>query len=197
LEVQGVYGDGWDEGIERTRERAILRRRNSDPPTQKGDKLDAKERQALSRVDRYGVLPQARFRLTFTYHWSSFARYGFFDQALKARQESRLALLPVKPFKSIPKLPKAPPKSTSAPSNGPSTSQEEEAPNLPLNVVENLSANSVRRAKEKEKQRVGKWETMLDISERDGGMNISRWTWEQKGKGVKVSLCFALQLRLI
>lgn len=52
LEVQGVYGDGWDEGIERTRERAIVKRRTSDPPAQRGDTLSEKEKQALSRVDR-------------------------------------------------------------------------------------------------------------------------------------------------
>lgn len=52
LEVQGVYGDGWDEGIERTRERAIVKRRESDPPTRPGDGLGDEERQALGRVDR-------------------------------------------------------------------------------------------------------------------------------------------------
>ena len=52
LEVQGVYGDGWDEGVERTRERAIMKRRTSDPPAQRGDGLGENERQALARVDR-------------------------------------------------------------------------------------------------------------------------------------------------
>jgi hypothetical protein len=105
---------------------------------------------------------------------------------MKARQESRLSLLPSKPFKSIPKLPKTKPKSLSQPSAGPSTSQAEEAPNLPLAMVEKLSAESVGKAKVKEKRRVSKWERMLRVGERDGGMNISRWTWEQDRKGQKV-----------
>ena len=114
-------------------------------------------------------------------------RYGFFDQAMKARQESRLSLLPAKPFKSVPKLPKTKPKSLSQPSAGPSTSQAEEAPNLPLSIVEKLSADAVVRAKVKEKERVSKWERMLRVGERDGGMNVSRWTWEQDRKGQKVN----------
>lgn len=106
---------------------------------------------------------------------------------MKARQETRLSLLPSRPFKSIPKLPKTLSKSLSRPSAGPSTSKAEEAPNLPLNEVERLSAEAVSRQKTKEKERVSKWERMLRVGERDGGMNVSRWTWEQDRKGQKVS----------
>lgn len=54
LEVQGVYGDGWHEGIERTRGRAILNGpRESQLPATKYDTLAEEERRALAKVDRY------------------------------------------------------------------------------------------------------------------------------------------------
>jgi hypothetical protein len=66
-------------------------------------------------------------------------------------------------------------------------STAEEAPNLPVKTVERLSGEAVSKAKVKEKERVSKWERMLRVGERDGGMNVSRWTWEQDRKGQKVS----------
>lgn len=54
LEVQGVYGDGWDEGIERTRGRAIKDdRRSSQVLPSKSETLPEQEREALGKVDRY------------------------------------------------------------------------------------------------------------------------------------------------
>lgn len=54
LEVQGVYGDGWEEGIERTRGRAVMDgRRESQLPPAKNDTLSEQERKALAKVDRY------------------------------------------------------------------------------------------------------------------------------------------------
>lgn len=53
LEIQGVYGDGWDEGIERTRERAIAaQRRQSVMPGMKGSDLEPREQEVLGKVDR-------------------------------------------------------------------------------------------------------------------------------------------------
>jgi hypothetical protein len=53
LEMQGVYGDGWEEGIERTRERAVVsKRRESLPPLARSDALVEEERKALAKVDR-------------------------------------------------------------------------------------------------------------------------------------------------
>lgn len=53
LEMQGVYGDGWEEGIERTRERAVVsKRRESLPPLARSDELVEEERKALAKVDR-------------------------------------------------------------------------------------------------------------------------------------------------
>lgn len=53
LEVQGVFGDGWEEGVERTRERAVVsKRRESRAPMARGDILVEEERKALATVDR-------------------------------------------------------------------------------------------------------------------------------------------------
>ena len=147
----------------------MAKRRHSDPPASRNDDMSESERSALSRIDRY----------------------GFFDQALKSRQETRVTLLPSKPFKKVPKLPRQSTSTSSAsastPNHGPSTSQAEEAPSLPLPTVESLSMQAIRKAKVKEPTRTTKWDKMLHVASRDDGQNISSWSWEPNEKrGKKV-----------
>lgn len=53
LEAVGVYGDGWDEGIERTRERAvIIKRPKSQMPLRGPLDIDVREKKVLATVDR-------------------------------------------------------------------------------------------------------------------------------------------------
>ncbi len=110
------------------------------------------------------------------------ARYGFFDQALKTRSESRLAKLPKSVYRKIPKLPAYAPKRPAVrPStvtiHGPSNGGVEEPPPLPPAETQQLSLKAIGKLKDKEFERVGKWETMLKVSKRDEGGNIVEWEW--------------------
>lgn len=53
--------------------------------------------------------------------------------------------------------------------------------------IERLTATRREMFKRKEAKRIGKWERMLVVAERDGGGNAVRWKWEEAGKGRKVS----------
>jgi hypothetical protein len=57
LELIGVPGDGWEDGVERTRERSKLNRQSvarSPTDTLGGGQLDEKERRMRGQLDRYG-----------------------------------------------------------------------------------------------------------------------------------------------
>jgi hypothetical protein len=54
--------------------------------------------------------------------------------------------------------------------------------------IERLGAARRETFRRKEVERVGKWERMLLVAERDQGGNAVRWKWDSAGKGRKVSL---------
>lgn len=53
--------------------------------------------------------------------------------------------------------------------------------------IERLGALRRETFRRKEVERVGKWERMLLVAERDAGGNAVRWKWDSAGKGRKVS----------
>ncbi|GHJ86016.1 hypothetical protein NliqN6_2418 [Naganishia liquefaciens] len=173
LEVQGVYGDGWDEGVERTRGRAIKDdRRSSQAIPAKSDALSEQERKALSKVDRY----------------------GFFDQALKTRQENRVYRIPAQAFRKTPKVPKSPParaevdrskQDIMAGGSEDTTGAVPEA--ISPAEIERLTDTRREMFRRKEAERIGKWERMLLVADRDTGGNAVRWKWEAAGKGRKLT----------
>jgi hypothetical protein len=121
----------------------------------------------------------------------TFGSYGFFNEALKTRSESRLAKLPASAFAKVPTVPRNAPKrakvqpmptSLMGPPDGESF---EEPPPLPPSETEQLSLKAIGKLKAKEFDRVGKWEHMLQVSSRDPGGNISEWEW---GHGVRGKL---------
>ncbi|KAG8967968.1 hypothetical protein FRC03_008989 [Tulasnella sp. 419] len=95
LELSGVPGDGYDEGVERTRARNPgvhsnnARRQTIWEPTAQLDELAQKELDTLKNVDRYG------FKLS----------------SLSVRQENRLALLPLAPLRKPLRQSRTPPTS--------------------------------------------------------------------------------------
>jgi hypothetical protein len=54
--------------------------------------------------------------------------------------------------------------------------------------IEKLTAKRREMFRRKEAERIGKWERMLVVAERDAGGNAVRWKWEEAGKGRKVSI---------
>lgn len=107
-------------------------------------------------------------------------RYGFVDEPLRDRSESRLALIPFAPLSKIPKLPrpsplagKARPQPTSSFGPGPAT--EPPAPQIPDPRHERAEASS-RTIKENE--RVSKWMGMMSVRRKDAGGNAVEWGWK-------------------
>ncbi|KAG8897656.1 hypothetical protein FRB99_008005 [Tulasnella sp. 403] len=145
LEQTGVPGDGYEEGIERTRARApgTMERRE----TIWGDQLHELSEQEVDFL-------------------SSLDRYGFKATSLSSRQENRLALLPVVPYKKLPATVRTPPSSPAAP--------PDELRTLPTPTED-----------PKERTRIAKWERMMKVSKRDVGGNVERWTFDER-KGRKL-----------
>jgi hypothetical protein len=54
--------------------------------------------------------------------------------------------------------------------------------------IERLGVSRREMFRQKEADRVGKWERMLLVAERDPGGNAVKWKWEDGGKGAKVGL---------
>jgi hypothetical protein len=108
-------------------------------------------------------------------------------ESLKTRSESRLALLPSAPLLKIPKLAQrsslsGAPRTTPLPtSHGPGGGIEEPPPKTPPMTPARSSKD-----KAKETERIGKWEKMLNVQERDEGGNIREWGWNPQA-GAKVS----------
>lgn len=163
-----MYGDGYDDGIERTRERShvnLLKANHQQQRRSVGDddgELDSQEKAVLAKVDRY----------------------GFFDQASKAKNEARVNVLEASAFKTVPKLPRRPKTkkttgSSKATSSGSITSVD------PADI-ERLVDAVQDKSRRKELERVDKWQRMLSPMERDAGGNIIRWKWDPAGKGRKL-----------
>ncbi|KAK4688988.1 hypothetical protein P7C73_g1125, partial [Tremellales sp. Uapishka_1] len=169
LEVEGVFGDGWDEGVERTRERAqVGNRKTLMPPCRTGD-VGEKEREFLANLDRY----------------------GFVNEPLRNRSETRLALIPTSPLLRFPKLSSESPLKNKQPAQAtPSpmiaSSSEEPGPSAKIPSSPTLSAGEEGRQKRKEDERVSKWEKMMSVKKRDQGGNVSEWKWAQNVDGKRL-----------
>ncbi|WVQ68224.1 uncharacterized protein L199_006431 [Kwoniella botswanensis] len=168
LEKEGVHGDGWDQGIERTRGGPSVgsgKRATVYPATKSGD-IGEQERQFLASLDRY----------------------GFVNEPHRNRSETRVALIPTSPLTKIPKLPSTSPLAGKPPVEPNSSFDPSDGGGLspripPINT--NTNTNEEERKKRREFERVDKWGKMMSIKQRDQGGNISEWSWStgiDKGK---------------
>ncbi|KAG9042460.1 hypothetical protein FS837_010837 [Tulasnella sp. UAMH 9824] len=96
LEQSGVPGDGYEEGVERTRARAPAKaQKRATVFNEKLGELSTQEIEMLSSLDRYGFKPPK----------------------MSSHQENRLALIPLAPLKTDLRPIKTPPLSPPAPAN--------------------------------------------------------------------------------
>ncbi|CEQ41986.1 SPOSA6832_03768 [Sporobolomyces salmonicolor] len=171
LEAQGVPGDGWAEGQERTRDgiinREVMQGGDTVRSPKKGKNVaipmnedeEAKADHVLRRVDRYGFFSQSH-------------------PAALACQHNRLATLSASPFDVVPSMSgsssrKPPPPKASSP---PLRSLDRHHPNrqstaslLPWHAISPEQAAL-------ETKRTDKWASMLTVDHRDRGGNAQDWT---------------------
>lgn len=125
LDTVGVPGDGWEEGVERSRDGIINRlgegdlehegsresavdsgSRSEETQGRQASTSPTKEDQILKRVDRFVVLcSPLSFDMTLTIFVFTVHRYGFFSgshPAALACQHNRLAILPSTPYLLLP-----------------------------------------------------------------------------------------------
>lgn len=151
-----MYGDGWDEGVERTRGGAGKGRVTMVLPEEPGE-ITEQERKFLASLDRY----------------------GFVDVPAKSRAEGRLVLVPAAPFHKVPKLKLRPgAKLTKQPPQPPpSTVSNGTPPSAPVPPANGPSSADRTRARKKEEERVMKWLRMMSVDKRDAGGNVTQWRW--------------------
>uniref|UniRef100_A0A494G9L0 Uncharacterized protein n=1 Tax=Solanum lycopersicum TaxID=4081 RepID=A0A494G9L0_SOLLC len=168
LEAEGVHGDGWDPGVERTRGGPQMSNKRSTVfEASKEGNVGAAEREYLSNLDRY----------------------GFVNEPLRNRSETRLALIPTAPLLKIPKLPKTSPipaGHTEAPPPGPAFGAMAEGPSPRAPDTPKHSNREAEMHKRKETERVDKWMAMMSVKKRDQGGNIAEWGWRKDAQGQKV-----------
>ncbi|WRT68299.1 uncharacterized protein IL334_005275 [Kwoniella shivajii] len=156
LDSEGVHGDGWDPGVERTRGGPGMGKRATVYPATKAGDIGEQEKQFLASLDRY----------------------GFIHEPLRNRSETRLALIPTAPLTKIPKLPSSSPLKGKPPVEPNSSfAPTDSGPSARLPSSPNINSSEVDRMKKKEAERVGKWGKMMSIKNRDQGGNISQWEW--------------------
>lgn len=167
LEAEGVHGDGWEAGVERTRGGPSQGKRNTVFEATKQRDVGEAERQFLASLDRW--VGDQVMSLT--------GRYGFVHEPLRNRSETRLALIPKAPLLKFPKLPStSPTPANSAPPPAPSFSaQEGPAPRTPTSP--RILPGENDRHRRKEQERVGKWMKMMSVKKRDQGGNTVQWGW--------------------
>ncbi|OXG16931.1 GTPase activating protein [Cryptococcus neoformans Tu401-1] len=165
---EGVHGDGWDQGVERTRGGPTMadKRMTVFPPSKNGD-IGEKERQFLASLDRY----------------------GFVNDPHRNRSESRVVSVPSSSLIKIPKMPitsslsgkpPAQPNNNFAPTSDPGPTPK--PPKSPR-----TDPDAEMKAKRKEGERVKKWGKMMKVKRRDGGGNIIEWQWSRDGEGAKLA----------
>ncbi|GAA6059479.1 hypothetical protein JCM10212_002222 [Sporobolomyces blumeae] len=174
LDAQGVRGDGWDAGRERTRDGIINREAALGPEAEEASEVvrrkdpvglsqdeEAKADSVLRRVDRYGFFSQSH-------------------PSAVACQHNRLATLEPDAFQNLPTLSgstpkKAPRKSTS--STPPvASAMARNHPNRQSTVSLLPSSAIAPEQAEKETKRIAKWADMLTVGKRDPGGNAQVWT---------------------
>lgn len=154
LDIEGVYGDGWDEGVERTR-----------------GGIGAGSRVTSTWAESSLMTDQ---ELKFL---QSLDRYGFVDANTKTRSEHRLVSVPAARFKSHPKVPgKTAGEAKVAPVKGP-------PPSPPAVPAGGPSRADETRHRKKEAERVGKWMAMMSVAARDEGRNVIGWRWSSTEGG--------------
>ncbi|WVW85735.1 hypothetical protein I302_107773 [Kwoniella bestiolae CBS 10118] len=161
LEKEGVHGDGWDQGIERTRGGPSIgagKRATVYPATKTGD-IGEQERQFLASLDRY----------------------GFVNEPLRNRSETRVALIPTAPLSKIPKLPSISPLAGKPPVEPNSTFNPSDGSGLSPRIPPSTPNTEDERVKRREFDRVDKWGKMMSIKKRDQGGNITQWDWSKEG----------------
>ena len=202
LEKQGVEGDGWEVGKERSRDGIInrdsvelslaqdlkgKRRELSDEaPLGIGGELSAKEENILKRVDRSVDSNISRKQyLTFPTN-----RYGFFSEshpAALACQHNRLATLSRAPFYELPPTPSRFALKSST-SRRPSSSRP---PRDRSASTTSLNPSLTPEMMALESKRISKWSEMLQVASRDSGGNAEEWRlaggwWDKKeGSGYR------------
>jgi hypothetical protein len=106
-------------------------------------------------------------------------RYGFINEPLRNRSETRLALIPTAPFLKIPKLPAVSPLAgqprVEPPPPGPGGGDGPVAKQPSVRVEAEYEGY-----KRKETERVGKWMRMMGVQRREGG-NVVEWNWKDEG----------------
>lgn len=154
-----MHGDGWDEGVERTR----------------GGAANAPERKTIAFPAPGAITDQERNFI------KSLDRYGFVNQPTRSRSEGRLAFVPAAPLKKVPKLGLSPsPRPKSKAASGPV-----KPPPSPTQPPEHPPSGAATKARRKEEERVSKWMKMMSVAERDKGGNITAWKWSAHGDGAK------------
>lgn len=166
LDAEGVHGDGWDPGVERTRGGPSHTKRATLFDASRDRDVGEKEREYLASLDRY----------------------GFVNEPLRNRSETRLALIPSAPLLKMPKLPAVSPLKGVPPAQSSMSmaAQLAEGPSAKMPSDANAVSDTPRH-REREKERVGKWMKMMRVKSRDQGGNIAEWAWRSDGQGTKVS----------
>jgi USP6 N-terminal-like protein len=155
LDVRGVKGDGYEEGVERTRARigdSVKSQMDAEKAlgdgTEKMQTLSTQELDFLATVDRC-VVPLSDC----SSYLKEICSYGFFDIAT----HDRLVLLPSSPLQ----------KRLSRTRAGP--------PNAPTSAVP-LASIPPAPVSSKESTRITKWNRMLLPARRDTGKNVETWS---------------------
>ncbi|OCF37837.1 GTPase activating protein [Kwoniella heveanensis BCC8398] len=166
LDSEGVHGDGWDPGVERTRGGPGMGKRATVYPASKAGDIGEQEKQYLASLDRY----------------------GFVNEPHRNRSETRIALIPTSPLLRIPKLPSVSPLAGKPPAepNTSFTPSSDSGPSARTPPSPRLNGNEEAKLKAKETERVDKWGKMMSIKRRDSGGNISEWDWRKDGQGAKL-----------
>ncbi|KAL7413329.1 rab-GTPase-TBC domain-containing protein [Mrakia frigida] len=147
LDVVGVSGDGWEEGIERTRERSKLNRKSVARFGKEVDGIDELEKKMRGTLDRY----------------------GFFHSPLSTRSEHRIFAIP-SPTLNAPKT-LTPRKASTRPSSPTPPTMGEQ----PRDEAGPSGSGSTKG--KRELARVAKWERMMVKKRMDQGGNVVAWDW--------------------
>ncbi|BGP00236.1 hypothetical protein NBRC10513v2_004461 [Rhodotorula toruloides] len=174
LDEQGVPGDGWSEGKERSRDGIILREDLSTEglnrsTASKGKHValpmspeeEAKADHVLKRVDRYGFFSQSH-------------------PAALGSQHNRLATLSASPFSTIPSLsskrtPRPSTSGTTSAKPSPARPDARTHPNRQSIVSLLPSTDIAPESTARETRRIDKWSAMLSVARRDPGGNAQDW----------------------
>lgn len=164
-----MFGDGWDEGVERTR----------------GGVGSSNTRITMVFPDKDAAMTDSERKFI-----SSLDRYGFVDTPTRSRSEGRLALVPAAPFSKVPalKAKNSGSRSAGSASGGNHTGASMHSPSgpqPPSPTVPGETREVSPSARRKEEDRVAKWLKMMSVAQRDAGRNILSWRWSTTGDGAK------------